>query len=132
MTWMLDTDTCIELIRHRPPELVERLRGQPIGEVVLSSLTVAELDFGVEKSSERARNRVALERFLLPFDILPFDRAAAGRYGRLRAELTGRGSLIGSMDMLIAAHALATGSTLVTHNQRDFRKVEGLALEDWL
>ena len=101
------------------------------GEIGLSSITVAELFYGVEHSQYRDKNRAALAQFLLPFDIADFDSAAALAYGTIRADLEAKGLPIGAMDTLIAAHALALMVTLVTHNTSEFQRVPGLKVEDW-
>lgn len=132
MIYMLDTDTCITLIRQRSPRLLEKVISFQPGELGLSSITVAELHYGVEHSQFRERNRAALIQFLLPFEIADFDPTAALAYGTIRADLEARGLPIGAMDMLIAAHALALKVTLVTHNTGEFQRVEGLKLEDWV
>ena len=97
----------------------------------ISAIVLAELKHGVEKSSRPDQNRIALDKFCAPLTVLAFDDAAAGAYGRIRADLERDGQTIGAMDMLIAAHALAENAVLVTNNEREFRRVEGLAVENW-
>ena len=128
---MLDTNICIYAIKQRPPEVLSALRAQEVAGLGLSSVTVAELAFGVAKSGS-ARNQRALEQFLEPLEIADFDRSAALVYGRLRAALEASGTPIGPLDTQIAAHALALGVTLVSNNQREFSRVPGLRLEDWV
>jgi tRNA(fMet)-specific endonuclease VapC len=130
MRYLLDTNICIYIISERPIHVMARFRLERIGEIGISSLTAAELDYGVEKSGS-ARNRQALEKFLAPLEIVAFDEMAFRHYGRLRADLEKRGLPIGSMDMLIASHALALNAILVTNNTREFERVSGLHLENW-
>lgn len=131
MKWLLDTNTCISIIRRRPDLALRRLRGKPIGQVGISSITLAELEFGAAKSSRSEQARLALIEFLLPLEIVDFDASAAGVYGLVRAALEKKGRPIGPLDTLIAAHALDIESVLVTNNTREFRRVPGLAIEDW-
>ena len=131
MSHLLDTDICIALIRSRSPLIAERLRQQEVGTVALSAITVAELAYGAGKSSRPAENRRALDQFLHPFVIAPFDLAATAAYGRLRADLERRGTPIGPLDCLIAAHALSLGHTLVTANEREFGRIPDLTIENW-
>jgi tRNA(fMet)-specific endonuclease VapC len=131
MKVMLDTNICIYLIKQQPPTVIERFLSQPVGEIGISSITAAELAYGVSKSRHVSKNRHALEQFLAPLEIAPFDQAAAWSYGRLHAHLEAKGTPIGSMDMLIAAHALSLGVRLVSNNLREFRRVPGLRLENW-
>jgi tRNA(fMet)-specific endonuclease VapC len=132
MKYLLDTDGCIELIRRKPPRLIERLTKRIPGEVGLSSITTAELWFGAAKSSDPEKNRQALKGFLVPFEIVPFDEPAAAAYGEIRAALEKAGTPIGSMDLLIGAHAASLGVTLVTANIREFRRIRGLRIANWL
>lgn len=132
MRWMLDTNICIALIRLRPPRLLRRLQAKAVGQVGISSMVLAELSFGVARSAHREANRAALEEFLLPLEIAPFDAASARCYGPLRASLAMSGTPIGPLDNLIAAHALALDAVLVTSNVREFRRVAGLRVENWL
>lgn len=132
MKWMLDTDTCIALIKRRPPELIKRLQAKAVGDVGLSSITLAELRRGVVKSERRDQNRAALDQFLLPLDVAPFDELAADSYGDVRADLERNGTPIGPLDTLIASHALSMNVTLVSHNTREFKRVKGLRVDDWL
>ncbi len=132
MIVMLDTNICIYLIKNNPPGVRQRFEAYRAGEIGVSSLTVAELAYGVRKSSAPERNGRVLEAFLLPLVIVPFDMAAAQAYGTIRASLEWRGQPIGGMDMLIAASALARKCTLVTHNLREFARVEGLVCETWV
>ena len=108
-------------------ERFQRLRTSELG---LSTVTVAELAFGVAKSGS-IRNRGALQTFLVPLEVAPFDLEAALTYGDVRADLERRGQPIGPLDMQIAAHALSLNATLVTNNEREFRKVTGLNVENW-
>lgn len=131
MKYMLDTNICIYLIRQNSTRVMQRLAQHPLMEIALSSITVAELEFGVQKSSNPAQNRRALAQFLLPLTIAPFDHDAAAAYGGVRAHLEGQGMPIGSLDTLIAAHALSLNLVLVTHNSAEFSRVPGLLVEDW-
>ena len=128
---LLDTNICIHVINAKPPAVLERFRQYRMGEIGLCSVVAAELAYGVAKSGS-ARNRQALEMFLAPLIILPFDNAAVWAYGNLRAELERKGTPIGALDTMIAAHALSQQSTLVTNNTREFARVPGLALENWV
>ena len=133
MTYLLDTNSCIGWLRRNQPPLVARIQAQAQTNIVLCSVVVGELLFGVERSdpTHRANNGLRVEQLRQQFISLPFDDAAAERYGRIRAELTAQGLLIGGNDMLIAAIALAKGCTLVTHNTSEFSRVTGLVIEDW-
>ena len=131
MKWLLDTNVCIAVIRQRPQQVLRRLRGKQVGHVGLSSITLAELEFGAAKSQHAAQARAALREFLLPLELAPFDETAAESYGIVRATLEKKGRPIGPLDTLIAAHAIALGAVLVTNNTREFRRVPGLAVEDW-
>jgi len=129
---LLDTSICIELIRGRAPAVLARLRRRKIGTVGLSAVTLAELQFGVARSSDPLRNTIALAHFCAPLEVSPFDHLATSAYGRLRAALTRAGTPIGPLDTLIAAHALALHATLVTANEREFGRVADLRVENWL
>ncbi|MGL6133526.1 MAG: type II toxin-antitoxin system tRNA(fMet)-specific endonuclease VapC, partial [Prochlorococcaceae cyanobacterium] len=118
---LLDTNICIYIINARPPEVLQRFRQYRMGEIGLCSVVAAELAYGVAKSGS-LRNRKALEMFLAPLPILPFDEPALWVYGDLRAELERRGSPISSLDTLIAAHALSQQATLVTNNTDEFAR----------
>lgn len=131
MKYMLDTNVCVQLIRHKPPDLLRRLTEHRISEVGISSITVAELQFGVQRSSQPARTQNALEQFLIPLAILDFDYESARAYGSIRAHLEAQGTPIGSLDTLIAAQALSQNLVLVTNNTREFARVPGLSVEDW-
>jgi tRNA(fMet)-specific endonuclease VapC len=127
---MLDTNICIYVINSRPATVLARFRLEQLGDIVISSVTAAELAFGVAKSGS-ARNRQALEMFFSTLEIMPFDEAAIWHYGDLRTDLERRGQPIGTLDTMIAAHALTTNTILVTNNTREFERVPGLRLENW-
>jgi len=131
MKILLDTDICIYAINRKQPEILERVRDYQIGEVGISSITYAELRFGVENSNRIGDNMERLERFVLPLEIIPFDAEAGRQYGRIRTDLKRAGCPIGSNDLLIAAHALSLNATLVTNNTREFERVVGLRVEQW-
>ena len=128
---LLDTNVCIHVIRRRPQAVLRRFEDYGIGEVGVSSVTVAELRYGAEKSARPEQNFEALGRFLLPLEILAFGGEAAAVYGRIRAALERAGTPIGPLDTLIAAHAVSVSVTLVTNNTREFGRVPGLEVEDW-
>ena len=132
MTYLLDSNTCIGWLRQNQPQIVARIQAQIPTDIVLCSVVVAELLFGVERSdpAHRANTALRVEQLRQQYRSLPFDDAAAEPYGRIRADLTARGQTIGGNDMLIAAIALANGCTLVTHNTAEFSRVPGLAVED--
>ena len=104
----------------------------PPGDVGLSTVTLAELRYGVAKSAQKERNSQALDEFLLPLEIADFDEMSAGSYGKVRAALENAGTPIRPLDTQIGALALSLGAVLVTHNTREFRRIPGLAVEDWL
>ena len=131
MELMLDTNICIYLIKEHPPSVIERFSSHAVGDIGISVITLAELEYGVSKSSRPARNREALEQFISPLEVAPFDRRATAVYGRLRTTLEKKGQAIGSMDLLIAAQALSLEVPLITHNLREFGRVPGLRVEDW-
>ena len=128
---LLDTNICIYIINAKPPAVLERFRQDRMGDIGLCSVVAAELAFGVAKS-DSARNRQALEMFLAPLIILPFDTAAVWVYGDLRANLESRGTPIGSLDTMIAAHALSQQALLISNNTREFSKVPDLQLDNWV
>jgi tRNA(fMet)-specific endonuclease VapC len=128
---LLDTNICIYIINAKPPAVLARFQQYRLGDIGLCSVVAAELAFGVAKSGS-ARNRQALEMFLAPLSILPFDAAAVWAYGDLRADLERKGTPIGSLDTMIAAHALSQQARLVTNNTREFSKVPGLQLDNWV
>jgi tRNA(fMet)-specific endonuclease VapC len=131
MRMMLDTDICIYIIKRRPPLVLDRFSAFPVKDIGISSITLAELEYGATKSAQPRKNREALEEFVSPLDIAGFDRDAAEAYGRIRTALEKKGLPIGAMDMLIAAHALSLGVSLVTNNETEFRRVSGLRVENW-
>ena len=131
ITYLLDTNTCIYIIKKRPEQVIKRLRNTRISEVGVSSITLSELEYGAAKSSRPAQNKLAIVEFLAPLEILSFDDMAAQEYGKVRAYLERQGTPIGSMDMLIAAHALSLNCVLVTNNEREFRLIPTLKIENW-
>ncbi|MFM9103874.1 MAG: type II toxin-antitoxin system VapC family toxin [Cyanobium sp.] len=128
---LLDTNICIHIINARPAAVLQRFRDYRMGEIGVCSVVAAELAYGVARSGS-TRNRQALELFLAPLAILPLDEAAFWIYGDLRADLERKGTPIGALDTLIAAHALSLQSTLVTNNLREFERVPGLLLDNWV
>ena len=127
---LLDTNICIYIINARPPSVLAKFHDFRLGDIGLSSVVAAELAYGVAKSGS-PRNRQALEGFLAPLEVVPFDEHAVWAYGALRADLERRGQPIGALDTMIAAHALSMDATLVTNNTREFERVESLKLQNW-
>lgn len=130
MKYMLDTNMCIYAQKQNASVLAKIKNNREQG-LVISSITLAELEYGVRASAAPDKNFVSLLRFLSIVEILPFDSNAASEYGIIRAELKRKGTPIGNMDMLIAAHALSEGLIVVTHNTREFERVTNLRIEDW-
>ena len=131
MKFLLDTNICIYLIKKKPPQVLQKFKMHVVGEIGLSSITATELWFGVQKSKYATQNQQALEQFLIPLTVVEFNHQAAMTYGRIRAWLEGQGTPIGSLDTLIAAHALSLQVTLVTNNVQEFSRVPSLKLENW-
>ena len=132
MKYMLDTNTCIYTIKRKPVEVIDRFRQLQISQVSVSSITLSELEYGVIKSSKPEQNHLALAQFLAPMEILPYGDEAAQHYGKLRVYLEKQGAPIGSLDMLIAAHALSTGCILITNNVKEFDRVPNLKINNWV
>ncbi len=131
MNFLLDTDICIYLINKRPPSVISRFKQYRPGDIGISVVTVSELEYGVAKSIRQEENQPRLEAFLAPFELLPYTAEAVRTYGAVRVDLEKRGKVIGPLDMLIAAQALTEELTLVTNNEREFKRVPGLRIENW-
>ncbi len=132
MRFMLDTNICIYLIKKKPPTVLKKFKTFQINELGISSITLAELEFGVYNSGYPEQNQEALNQFLSPLEIAPFDHQAAVEYGRIRTYLQQRGLPIGAMDLLIAAQAKSLAIPLVSNNLREFKRIPGLLLENWI
>ncbi|MGL6339888.1 MAG: type II toxin-antitoxin system tRNA(fMet)-specific endonuclease VapC [Waterburya sp.] len=132
MKFLLDTNICIYIIKQKPIKVLQKFNAYQIGDIGISSITVAELEFGVQKSQFPAKNQQALAQFLLPLQIADFDHAAAVIYGNIRATLEKKGTPLGSLDTLIAAHALSLKTTLITNNVKEFSRVLDLKLDNWV
>jgi len=132
MLYLLDTDTLIYILKRRPPDVAARFEKMSPEDVAVSVISIAELMFGAEKSRSPARARRAVQKIAEVLRVLPFDEGAARVYGRLRARLEQRGTPIGALDTLIAAHALSLRATLVTNNTREFARDPDLEVENWV
>lgn len=130
MKYLLDTNMCI-YAQKKNQGVLEKIREYFQDGLAISTITLAELEYGVQASAAPEKNTIALMKFLSIVDILPFDSSAAEEYGKICADLRKKGTPIGTMDMLIAAHARAENLIVVTHNTREFKRVEGLLLDDW-
>lgn len=131
MQFLLDTNTCIFIIKRQPPVVLKKFLEYQIGDIGISSITLSELRYGVAKSEYKKKNAAALDEFILPLEIFPYDEQVTAIYGNIRADLEKSGRPIGAMDMLIAAHAISLNATLVTNNTREFKRVHGLNITDW-
>lgn len=130
---MLDTDTCIFLLRGDSPALAARVQSVPLQQQVMSAVTFAELSYGVQASAaaKRKQNQSVLDSLVLHLAVLDWPQDAAKHYAEIRADLKKRGAQLGAADLMIAAHARAMGAIVVTNNQKDFERVKGLAVENW-
>jgi tRNA(fMet)-specific endonuclease VapC len=131
MTYLLDTNICIYLIRHKPIQVRQKFSAIPPGNIAISAISVAELQYGAEKSQQPLQNKTALGQFLLPLSVVDFDSGSALKYGQLRAELERAGTPIGSLDLWIASQALWLDAILVTNNEKEFKRVPNLQVENW-
>lgn len=129
--YMLDTDTCSYIIRERPIGVLERFRKLAMEQICISSVTYAELLYGVARSSSKRINRPIVDDFVRHLDVIDWDTAAAEQYGQIRADLEARGEPVGAMDMMIAAHAKSIKAVLVTNNEKHFARIKGLKIENW-
>ena len=132
MRYMLDTNICIYAIKHKPEQVFMHLQEHDPIDICISSITYAELVHGVEKSKSIEKNRVALALLLANIEIMNFDSLAAEHYGKIRSDLEKAGIPIGPLDMMIAGHAKSLGYTVVTNNTKEFERVKGLKLENWV
>lgn len=132
MKLMLDTNICIAIIKQKPIDILQKFSAYQVGDICISSVTLAELRYGVAKSQYQEKNQTALDEFILPLEVAHFDEAAASVYGVLRASLEKKGTPIGALDTMIGAHALSLNLTLVTNNTKEFNRIVGLKVIDWI
>ena len=132
MKYMLDTNIIAYIRNSKPEGVLEHFKKYSAGELCISAITLAELEYGICNSSRPEQNQFALLGLLSKIDILPFDDTAALEYGKIRYELKQKGQMIGANDLLIAAHAKALNLILVTNNVKEFERVEGLQIENWV
>ena len=131
MTYLLDTNTCVYAIK-REPTVLRHLQERSPDEFGVTAITLAELRFGAAKSSRPQRTRESVDAFLKPFEVLPFESEAAASYAEIRLQLEKEGRPIGERDLMIASIGRSRNLTVVTHNVREFSRVSGLRIEDWL
>ncbi|MBV5327254.1 MAG: type II toxin-antitoxin system VapC family toxin [Chlorobium sp.] len=129
---MLDTDICSYVIREKPLKIFNHFEGLEMSQLCISVITYAELIYGVEHSSSKKINRPIIDDFIRHLNILPWEKEAAEHYGNIRAFLRAEGNIIGSMDMMIAAHARSQKMILVTNNDKHFKRVPKLKVENWV
>ncbi len=129
--YMLDTNICIYIAKHRPPEVRTHFERLKPGQLVMSAITYGELSYGVSKSNQRAQALTQLEELVQDILVEELDSTAAEAYGEIRATLEKQGRLIGNNDLWIGAHALSLNLTLATNNEREFKRIPGLSLENW-
>lgn len=132
MKYMLDTNICIYIINKHPEQVIKRFSMLPKGVTEISSVVLSELAFGANKSQLCEKNLQALSKFTIPVSVIPYDDAAAYLYGKLRADLSRKGKLIGQLDMMIAAHAISVNAILVTNNLKEFSRIKSLKCENWI
>ena len=133
MKYLLDTNICIYIINEKPEKVLRKFEQYPVYEFGISSITHAELQYGVEKSNNKNTNQDALDEFLLPLTILPFHgKSLVTCYGEIRTSLESKGKTIGPLDMLIAAHALSLDLTIISNNIKEFSRIPNLKYENWV
>jgi len=119
-------------MNKRPPEVIHRFKDTEVGQIGISTITVSELNYGAAKNNLRKQNFRRLEEFLAPFEIIPYSQSAPKYYGEIRSSLENQGNVIGPLDLLIAAHALSENLTLVTNNEKEFKRIKSLKVENWV
>ncbi|PJZ82993.1 MULTISPECIES: type II toxin-antitoxin system tRNA(fMet)-specific endonuclease VapC [Leptospira] len=129
--FLLDTNICIFLIKKKNQALLNKIKNNYNKGIFISSLTLAELEFGVENSEQKEKNRLSLIEFLSIFEILPFEQKDTQAFGLIKADLKKSGNLIGSVDALLAAQAISRNLTFITNNTKEFKRVKNLKIEDW-
>ena len=134
MKYLFDTNICIYLINKKFEYLIDRVEKYGIENIGISSITIAELEYGIAKSSSphKEENRVALLEFLLPFKFIDFNQNDAYEYGRIRQDLQSKGKIIGNMDILIGSQAVSRELILVTNNEKEFKRIKDLEIENWV
>jgi len=132
MRYLIDTNISIYIMNQRDQSLIQRFKKIPVGEICISSITLSELSYGVYKSSSVTKNKQRLKEFLMLFQILSFNNKSAEIYGQIRSQLEKKGQTIGSFDMLIASHAISEDLVLVTNNDKEFKRIKNLKIENWL
>lgn len=131
MDYLLDTNICIYIIKRKPKIVLDKFKSHSLGSIGISSITLAELQYGIYKSANPGQNMEALNQFIIPLEVLDFDYNATRQYGQIRAKLEKQGTPIGPFDTLIGAHAMSLGLTLVTNNEKEFKRIEDLKVENW-
>jgi tRNA(fMet)-specific endonuclease VapC len=131
LTYMLNTNICIYVMKNYPPDLKDKFNSLA-EQLCISSITLGELHYGAEKSARRVDNLTAIEHFVARLDVLPFEAKAAAHYGQVRAELERAGTPCGPHDMQIGGHARSEGLIVVTNNLREFNRMPGLRVENWV
>lgn len=132
MKYLLHTNICIYLLNNQYDYLINKIKSIGIDEILISTITIAELEFGIAKSQRRKTNRLALMKFLLPFKFLDFTQNDSYEYGLLKHDLQMKGAVIGTMDLLIGAQAIANDLILVTNNMKEFERIDGIKIENWV
>ena len=134
MEYLFDTNICIYLINNKPEYLMDRVERNGIEKIGISSITIAELEYGIAKSNSthKEENRIALLEFLLPFKFIDFNHNDAYEYGMIRQDLQSKGNIIGNMDILIGAQAVSRELILVTNNVKEFRRIENIKIDNWI
>lgn len=132
MKYLLDTNVCIYIIKKKPSQVFEKLETLQINDIGISAITLAELEYGISKSTFPEKNKIALIKFLAPLEILPFTEKAAEIYGKIRSYLEKTGSIIGTLDLFIGAHAKSENLVLVTNNVTEFSRIPNLKIENWV
>jgi len=130
--FLLDTNICIFLIKKKSTILLDKLKKNYNKGIFISSLTLAELEFGIENSEHKEKNKLSLFEFLSIFEILPFEQSDTQAFGIIKADLKKSGNLIGSIDALLAAQAISRNLTFITNNTKEFKRVKNLKIEDWI
>ena len=130
--YLLDTNICIYIIKKKPIKVFKKFSRLEIGELKISSITFAELYFGVYNSQNIEKNLNTIKNFLLPFEIIDFDEKSASEYAKIKANLRKKGQIIGELDMQIAGVALSNNLILITNNEKEFNRIENLKIENWV